>query len=400
MKIRSITLFAEPSLDPKRAQRFFASARGAFAEEVQTLRLATTPYPTWWSRDHYTALQAEETAARWQGTGAEFVGLGPVLLRHDAGWLDSLPEIVAAGQDLYVAAEIADHNGSIDVGRCRAVAEIIQRISRLASDGSAGFYFAALANCPGGFPYFPTAYHRGGSARFAIAVEAADLIFDSVSGAPSLSAAQQGLQAAIERTAARLTGSAERLAAESDLAFGGIDFSPAPALPPGRGLAEALEALGLSPLGGPGSIFAAAFVADAIGRSDFQRCGFSGLMFPVLEDGLLAERAAAGLVSVNDLLSYAAVCGTGLETVPLPGDISQGTLTGILLDVAALAVRLDKPLTARLLPMPGLAGGDPLSIDLPHLVDGRVLTVAESETKFQQLTRLELKPYHSQEGRN
>ncbi|MGD8586762.1 MAG: hypothetical protein PVJ75_15545, partial [Chloroflexota bacterium] len=62
MKIRSITLFAEPSLEPERAGRFFDLARNAFPEEVQTLRLATTPYPTWWNRGHYPALQARENA--------------------------------------------------------------------------------------------------------------------------------------------------------------------------------------------------------------------------------------------------------------------------------------------------------------------------------------------------
>ena len=72
-------------------------------------------------------------------------------------------------------------------------------------------------------------------------------------------------------------------------------------------------------------------------------------MLPVLEDSVLALRAAEGQLTVSDLLSYSAVCGVGLDTVPLPGDTSEDTLTGILLDVAALATRLNKPLTARLI---------------------------------------------------
>lgn len=395
MRIRAITLFADPSLEPERAKRFFASARDAFPEEVQTLRLATTPYPNWWDRGHFPAMQARQTAALWKKAGAEFVGLGPVLLRHDAGWLDSVPEIVAADQGLYLAAEIADQNGAIDVGRCRAVAEVIRRLSTLANDGSANLYFAALANCRAGVPFFPAAYHSGGSPRFAIAVEGAGLVLECIDGAPTLSSAQERLQAAIEGQAQSLTKSALDLADVSGIAFGGIDFSPTPALPPGKGLVEALEGLGISPLGAPGSLFAAAFVADAIGRSDFQRCGFSGLMFSVLEDSLLAERAAAGLVTVNDLLAYAAVCGAGLDTVPLPGDISQEELAAILLDVAALAVRLDKPLTARLLPMPGLAAGDPVAIDLPHVINGRVMGIAQNEGSGpRQITRLQMNPYH------
>jgi hypothetical protein len=117
-------------------------------------------------------------------------------------------------------------------------------------------------------------------------------------------------------------------------------------------------------------------------------------MLPVLEDSVLAARAAEGLLSISDLLSYSAVCGVGLDTIPLPGDISQETLTGILLDVAALAVRLDKPLTARLMPMPGLSAGDPIHFDFPYFADSRVMAAAGSGVKglLRQLEQLEIRP--------
>jgi len=69
---------------------------------------------------------------------------------------------------------------------------------------------------------------------------------------------------------------------------------------------------------------------------------------PVLEDATLAQRAEEGTLTVKDLLLYSAVCGTGLDTVPLPGDTTNEQITAILLDLSALALRLDKPLTARL----------------------------------------------------
>jgi hypothetical protein len=115
-------------------------------------------------------------------------------------------------------------------------------------------------------------------------------------------------------------------------------------------------------------------MADCVNRADFPRCGFSGLMFPVLEDGTLARRAAEGILQVNDLLLYSAVCGAGLDTVPLPGDIGVDELAGILLDLAALAVRLDKPLTARLMPLPELTAGDPVTFDFPYFADSRVMS--------------------------
>jgi uncharacterized protein len=69
------------------------------------------------------------------------------------------------------------------------------------------------------------------------------------------------------------------------------------------------------------------------------------------------------------------VCGTGLDTVPLPGDVSEEELAGILLDVAALAVRLNKPLTARLMPVPGLSAGDVTRFEFEYFANGRVLGV-------------------------
>jgi uncharacterized protein len=165
------------------------------------------------------------------------------------------------------------------------------------------------------------------------------------------------------------------LAQQYGLTYSGIDFSLAPFPSDDKSLAGALEGLGLPHLGAPGSLFAAAFVTEAIGRANFPRCGFSGLMLPVLEDSVLARRAAEGVVTINDLLRYAAVCGVGLDTIPLPGDVSEASLTGILLDVAALAARLNKPLTARLMPLPGLQAGDPVSFDFPYFADSRVMAV-------------------------
>ncbi|MBN1966729.1 MAG: DUF711 family protein, partial [Anaerolineae bacterium] len=104
-----------------------------------------------------------------------------------------------------------------------------------------------------------------------------------------------------------------------------------------------------------------------------------GLMLPVLEDSILAARAADGHLSVADLLLYSSICGTGLDTLPLPGDVSAEALAGILLDTAALSLRLNKPLTARLMPLPGKAAGDPSELDqvFSYFAPSRVMAVPE-----------------------
>lgn len=378
MEIRSVTLFCEPDFDPQRAADFFARARTAFGYPVQTMRAALPPLPDWWatpSAEPTLPTAARTVAARWQSAGADYVSLGPVLLRHDAAWLDAIPPLLSATNMLFTAVEICDRQGNIDLARSRRLARIVQQLSGVQANGFGNLYLTALANCAPGSPFFPVAYHPGGAPNFALAIEGADIARTTFQAAGSLTTARDGLVHAIESAATTLTAEARRLASESGIAFHGLDFSLAPFPTSARSLAGAMEDLGPGHVGAPGSLFAAAFIADAIGRAQFPRCGFSGVMLPVLEDAVLAERSAAGELGLPDLLSYAAVCGVGLDTVPLPGDTSVAALAGIYLDVAALAARLDKPLTARLMPLPGLSAGDPVRFDFPYFADSRVMAV-------------------------
>ena len=55
------------------------------------------------------------------------------------------------------------------------------------------------------------------------------------------------------------------------------------------------------------------------------------------------------------------------------GDVSVAELAAILLDVSTLALISDKPLTARLMPIPGKTAGDATGFDFPYLTNGCVL---------------------------
>jgi uncharacterized protein (UPF0210 family) len=123
-------------------------------------------------------------------------------------------------------------------------------------------------------------------------------------------------------------------------------------------------------------LYVAALITRAIRRTRVRRCGFSGLMLPLLEDSVLARRAAEQPPSVHELLLYSAVCGTGLDTIPLPGDISEPELAGIYLDVAALSAALEKPLTVRLMPVPGAAAGEVTAYSFDYFANSRILAQA------------------------
>lgn len=99
----------------------------------------------------------------------------------------------------------------------------------------------------------------------------------------------------------------------------------------------------------------------------------------MLEDSVLAKRAAEGTLTIKDALLYSAVCGTGLDTIPLAGDTTAEQLVPLLLDLSALALRLDKPLTARLMPIPGKKAGDETNFDFPFFANSKVMALDSTE---------------------
>ena len=145
-----------------------------------------------------------------------------------------------------------------------------------------------------------------------------------------------------------------------------------------------------------GSLASAAFVADLLDQARWKKAGFNGLMMPLLEDSILAQRSIDGTLTIKDLLLYSAVCGTGLDTVPLPGDSSAEQLAAVLADIASLATRLDKPLTARLMPVPGKKAGEITTFDFEFFKNGRILELpATSLVNFMAVIEsFELSPRH------
>ncbi len=377
MKIRSITLFAAltPPWDGDELAHladFARTARALYTDggwEVQTLRLALQALPR--GGDLVALGTALETATR--EAGFEYVSLGPLAHKQ----LPELPALLAATKTLFGCAHLIEPGSTtIDGAAVRISARVIREAAAIAG-GFGNLRFAALAGVPAGVPFFPAAYHAGGLPRFALATEAADLALTACAQARDAAEARSLLTAAIERSAARLTEIALRLTGGPT--FGGIDFSLAPFPALETSIGAALELLSGGPLGVPGTLAAAATLTAAIDAASFPRTGFSGLMLPVLEDPILGRRSAEGRIGLGELLQWSAVCGTGLDTVPLPGDVSEETLARILHDVAALAVRKGKPLTARLMPLPGKAAGDPVHFDFAFFADGGVLPVAAVE---------------------
>ncbi len=230
MNIGSITLLEEPDINIELASRFFSEARDAFHLPVQTVRIALTTFPNWSKEiglveSNRNKIKAANMVRNFFDSGADYISLGPVLLEHDSSWLKMASELLAIDKSISTSAEIADINGSIDVGRCHLVAQTIIDISKIRPGGFGNFSFAATANCPPGTTFFPVSYHGGGLRKFSIRIESADLALTLIEASTNLENARENLIQAIEEEAADISETALELEAVFTIQFAVINFS-------------------------------------------------------------------------------------------------------------------------------------------------------------------------------
>ncbi|ABU56830.1 protein of unknown function DUF711 [Roseiflexus castenholzii DSM 13941] len=384
MRIRTLTVGACED-DVARVARAVQEARRRLEDAgyvVQTVRLALDTSGTNRYADVAAALRCAEVLAL--DAGFDYVSVG----RVDVDRLASLAEALAATAIVFASARIAGRNGNVNAAATAAAARVVAALASATPNGFGNLRFAALASVAPGSPFFPASYHSGGEPWLAVGPEAAAL---AVEAAREIE--DDGASASVQVVAARTRRFAESLAARIaehdarirgalqgvDEAYGiyvaGCDWSLAPHPDVTCSIGAAIECVSGVPFGEPGTLSVIRACTDAIRAARVMLVGFSGVMLPVLEDALLAQRNAEGRYGWRDLLAFSAVCGTGLDTIPLPGDASVGQIEGMLTEVAALAGALRKPLTARLMPIPGLRAGDMTAFDFPYFVNTRIMTI-------------------------
>lgn len=380
-RIRTITagLQLENTRDlgpAKAAVAFLQRARGVFeadGHQVQTLRLATQPLrkylPEWGSPP---ALQALKTLDQFAADNGVICSIGPVITGNHyhqefAAWA---AELVQQTKNINFSCRVASPAHGLHLQAIRSAAEAIFAITRATPGGEGNFRFAATAFVPSGTPFFPAAFFDQANA-FSLGLESPNLLTQAFQGGQGLNESKRHLKTILEAALGPLARRGTELAQNSGWRYLGIDASPAPGLDASIG--RAIETLTHKPFGSPSTLAACAAITEVLKGLDIQTCGYSGLMLPVLEDPVLAQRAAEGKYGIYDLLLYSSVCGTGLDVVPLPGDTSVEELMAMITDVAALATRYQKALSARLFPIPGRKAGEKISFENPYLTDSIVL---------------------------
>ncbi len=375
-KVRTIT--AGIALDSPAFDRPVAGALGflqgarkavvAAGFDVQTLRLTTTPCGTLLQK--MTAAEVTAWVRRFDAAlsaGKAVAALGPA----NAMPIEAVIALLSQAENVSATIAVTTADNRLDEAAVRKAAAIVRALSVQTKEGLGNFRFAAIANCPPGIPFFPAGYHQGEASDFAIGMEGASWALNAFSGVKDTGEAKARLQQVIINDIAPLANTMADLQKSSGRTFLGFDVSTAPQGEVSIG--KAIEQLSGRPFGGPGTLAASAAITDVLKGLQLKTCGFSGLMLPVMEDATLARRAAEGRLTLDQLLLYSAVCGTGLDVVPLPGDTPQETIESIIRDMAALSIKWKKPLSARLLPVPGKNAGEMTSFVHPFMVNTRVL---------------------------
>ena len=336
--------------------------------EVQTVRLTTQPLAELVSGLPEEQALAFLTQLDELSVKENFLpNVGPAML-HDSvdpaamhlveRALSSLPHIEAS-------SIIADETG-IHWKTIHRTAELVKYVSEHSPRSQGTFNFTATAMLKPLGPFFPGSYHTGAGRQFAIGFEGANVVRDVfVKDKGNPEAATADLAAALTKHASVATAVGTKVAAQTGWTYLGVDPTPAPMGEVSIG--AAIETFTGAKFGSSGTLTAAHIITAAVKAVPEKQVGYSGLMVPVLEDKVLAQRWAESTYDVDSLLAYSAVCGTGLDTVPLPGDVSLEQMERIFGDVASLAVKWNKPLSARLQPVQGKKPGDRTDFQDPAL---------------------------------
>ncbi|HXX99549.1 MAG TPA: DUF711 family protein [Candidatus Limnocylindrales bacterium] len=378
IKVRTITAFVrlergQYQIHMAEAIKFLKIAKTTFESReftVQTLRIATQPFPEYTQgMSHDQALQFFKNLDGIVQADHVILSIGPAYLAGKDGdaQADLLGDILLGTKSISGTVYVADKT-SVNWPAVRAAARVMKKLSDGSLHSEANFHFAALANVPQASPFFPAAYLTGMGHQFAVGLESAGDVAAAVKDAPDYSTAQRRLIDLFFQRASEVENLALRVDSERGWAYLGLDLSPAPGKDASIG--AAIENISKQPFGASGTLTAVGIITSAMKEIGLRKTGYSGLMLPVLEDPVLAERWNAGLVTLDALVSYSAVCGTGLDTVPLPGDATVEQLARIIGDVATLSVKWNKPLSARLLPVAGKLAGQQTEFTDPSLLNG------------------------------
>jgi uncharacterized protein (UPF0210 family) len=397
-RLRTITTFIVLEKDVttwektlSRAGEFCRNLSAKFQEQgyaVQSVRMVTNPF------GQYLDTRSVDTAKAGLAVLTRLLN-GPdmpdVRIRFAIGEAKTreeialLPSLIKDYGDLCNACVNVgfDEYGFPDNTLVTHAAQAVREISRITNQGEGNFNFTVNFNCDPFIPYFPAGYHGNTHGDcFVIGLETPDLLVKTLESLPDRQDHNEGFKAAYDALAQALQYHVDKIAAvvqafdrTDRFQFIGIDSSAAPSKECSS-MVRVYELLGVEYFGAAGTVEASALLTRVFKSvSGVPLVGFSGLMLAVTEDMGLAKGTQRAQFDIRSLLTYSAVCGIGLDTVPIPGSTTIQKISALMRDTGIMAHRLNKPLTVRLFPVPGLNPGDITSFESDDLCNCAVLAV-------------------------
>jgi hypothetical protein len=326
--------------------------------EIETLRIVTQPLAELVSgQSDAEALKFLKAFDDLSVKESFLPSVGPAMMRDsdDPKTMHLLAQMLSTLPNINANAIMAGDDG-IHWKVIRETAALIRYVTDHSVHSQGNFNFTGTAMLKPLGPFYPGTFHTGAGKQFSLGFEGANVVrevFARTHGDFNASVAELTKQLTVHSKIGESIG--EKVAAATGWAFMGVDPTPAPLGDVSIG--TAMETYTGAKFGSSGTMTAALIITTAVKAVPVKQIGYSGLMVPVMEDKGLAKRWAEGTYNIDDLLAYSAVCGTGLDTIPLPGDASEEQIARILGDVASLAWKWHKPLSARLLPVKGMKAG-------------------------------------------
>ncbi len=261
--------------------------------------------------------------------------------------------------------------GTTELSRetCLSAAKVCKAIA--AQDPFECRRLAMYAGVTESTPFYPASAVFGNSMKLSIGLQCANLAVeeaDNIDG--NISLFESKLKNRMEKEFATLH---ELIDTEED--FIGFDTSLAPFPATNESIAYAIEKVLGKPFGSSGTLSICRLLTRIMQENSIKKTGLCGLMLAVVEDSVLAQRGIEGRYTLRELLSYSAVCATGLDTVPISGKTSEQDLANCYMDLATLAIKLQKPLSARFFIEPDKNPGDTIKYDWEFAAESPIFEV-------------------------
>ncbi len=401
-RIRTITTFLSLNRDKDtwknevlKASHFCADLSAQFQEKgyiVQSIRIVTNPF------GEYLNTVSIESARNDLAYLSNLLGASAttdIRVRFAIGEaktkkeIEILPELINEFGDLCnVCVNVGlDDFGILNNDLILQSARAVKKISQITPRGEGNFNFTVNFNCDPLIPYFPASYHRTKLGNtFVIGLETPDLLVEvlkefnqSMEGSSSHNKLYKGyyevMSHALQHHISAIKEIIETSAVDKTFSFSGFDSSAAPSKNCAS-MVEVYEQMGVEYFGASGTVEASSLLTNVFKSiKGVDLVGFSGLMLALTEDTGLAQGTIDSHFDIRSLLTYSAVCGIGLDTVPIPGDTPVDKICALMRDTGTMAYRLNKPLTVRLFPVPGLSAGDMTVFESDDLCNCVVLFV-------------------------